>query len=60
MSCEYCHEDIDGYVRSIEKNCHAYYRFPNKLVIQFGRESREAIINYCPMCGRKLEVTTDA
>ena len=25
--CEYCHEDIDGYVKPIEKNCHAFIRF---------------------------------
>lgn len=25
--CEYCHEDSDGYVKPIEKNCHAFIRF---------------------------------
>ena len=22
--CEYCHEDLEGYVKPLEKNCHAY------------------------------------
>lgn len=53
--CPFCHEDRDGFVEPIEKNCHAYLRFPNKMVLAFGGERRECTINYCPMCGRKLE-----
>lgn len=37
--CEYCHEDSDGYVRPIEKNCHAFVRK--------GR-------HVCPVCERKF------
>lgn len=25
--CEYCHEDSDGYVKPLEKNCHVFIRF---------------------------------
>ena len=52
--CEYCHEDRDGYVMPLDKNAHAYYKFPDKLVLKFGREMRECKINFCPMCGRNL------
>ena len=52
--CPYCHEDADGHVFSIEKNCHAYWKYPNKLVVKFGKEQRECKINYCPMCGRRM------
>ncbi len=52
--CPFCHEDLDGYVLPIEKNCHAFIRYPNKMVVSFGRNRRECEINYCPMCGRKL------
>lgn len=56
-SCEYCHEDTDGYVRPIEKNCHA---FVCKGIDGWGIELKargwhgSALINYCPMCGRRL------
>ena len=53
--CEYCHEDRDGYILPIEKNCHAYFGYPNKLILKFGKEWRECKINYCPMCGRNLK-----
>ena len=59
MICRYCHEDRDGFVFPLEKNCHAYLRFPNKLVIAFGKESRECEINYCPICGRLLKGADD-
>ena len=58
MSCPYCHEDRDGYIWPLEKNCHAYLRFPNKLVVKFGMRSRECEIQFCPMCGRKLKEET--
>lgn len=54
IKCEYCHEDMDGFVRPIEKNCHASISYPNKLILKFGKERREVEINYCPMCGRNL------
>ena len=54
MSCEYCREDSDGYVSPLEKNCHAFFKYPDKLVFKFGKERRECKINFCPMCGREL------
>jgi len=59
MSCEYCHEDRDGYVLPLEKNCHAFLEYPNKLVLRFKKEWRECKINYCPMCGRLLKGAED-
>ena len=52
--CEYCNEDFDGYVKPIEKNCHAFITDENKLYIKLGGLRRECRINYCPMCGRRL------
>lgn len=58
--CEYCHEDSDGHVTPLEKNCHAFIRFGmngwclNLQVNKWHREVDEVEINYCPMCGRKL------
>ena len=55
--CEYCHEDADGYVKPIEKNCHAFVRFGMKgweLSLKANGWHGETKINYCPMCGRKL------
>lgn len=54
MSCEYCHEDRDGCVVPLDKNCHAWLKYPNLLVIKFGKERRECVVRYCPMCGREL------
>jgi len=55
--CEYCHTDVDGFVRPIEKNAHAYI-YPSlgrwKLTIKLKGDARECDINYCPMCGRRL------
>jgi len=59
MSCEYCHEDRDGYISPLDKNAHAYYHYPDALILRFGKEHRECKINYCPMCGRKLGEKTD-
>ena len=53
-SCPFCHEDRDGYIIPIEKNCHAFIEYPDKLMLKFGKERRECLINFCPMCGRKL------
>lgn len=54
MSCEYCHEDRDGYVVPLEKNGHAFLKYPDKLVFKLGKERRECKIRFCPMCGREL------
>jgi hypothetical protein len=58
VDCIYCHEDSDGYVKPIEKNCHAFIRFGmNGWEISLSAKgwSGSAKIMYCPMCGRKLK-----
>jgi hypothetical protein len=56
--CEYCHEDLEGYVKPLEKNGNAYLdtRCINapKLIVGFGRAIRVCNIKFCPMCGRRL------
>ena len=55
--CEYCHEDSDGYVKPIEKNCHAFIRFGMdgwELSLKANGWHGSAKITYCPMCGRDL------
>ena len=57
-NCDYCHEDIDGYVKPLEKNCHVYIR-PYSingaiLRVNVRRWDKSIKINFCPMCGRKL------
>ena len=55
MSCEYCHEDRDGYVASLDHRGHLWFKFPNKLVLRFDKNRRyEFEIHFCPMCGREL------
>ena len=55
MSCEYCHEDRDGYVVPFDKNAHFFWEYPDKLIGRFDNNKwRECKINYCPMCGRGL------
>ncbi len=51
--CEYCHEDSDGYIRPIEKNCHASIH-ATFLRIKANGWNKNVNINFCPMCGRKL------
>jgi hypothetical protein len=56
--CIYCHEDSDGYVKPIEKNCHAFIRFGMdgwEISLSAKGWSGSAKIMYCPMCGRKLK-----
>lgn len=56
-SCEYCHEDSDGYVKPIEKNGHAYIHFGMNgscIELRANEWHGETKIDYCPMCGRKL------
>jgi hypothetical protein len=58
VDCIYCHEDSDGYVKPIEKNCHAFIRFGmNGWEISLSAKgwNGSAKIMYCPMCGRKLK-----
>ncbi len=57
-NCVYCHEDSDGYVKPIEKNCHAFIRFGMdgwELSLKANGWHGSAKIMYCPMCGRSLE-----
>ena len=56
-ACEYCHEDSDGYVMPLEKNCHAFIRFGMdgwELSLKAKGWNGSAKIKYCPMCGRSL------
>ena len=56
-ACEYCHEDSDGYVKPLEKNCHAFIRFGMdgwELSLQAKGWHGSAKIKYCPICGRRL------
>lgn len=56
-SCEYCHEDSDGYIRPIEKNSHAWLVRRGrtmKLRVCFKGGYSECDILFCPMCGRRL------
>ena len=55
--CIYCHEDSDGYVKPIEKNCHAFIRFGMdgwEISLSAKGWDGSAKIMYCSMCGRKL------
>lgn len=57
-NCDYCHEDSDGYVKPIEKNCHAFIRFGMdgwEISLSAKGWNGSAKIMYCPMCGRKLK-----
>ena len=57
--CIYCHEDSDGYVTPLEKNCHAFIRFGMngwELSLKANGWHGSAKIRYCPMCGRDLLV----
>ena len=59
VGCAYCKEDRDGYTMPLEKNAHAWVQYPNKLVIQFGKEIRKCEIKYCPMCGARMKGAED-
>lgn len=57
--CEYCNPDSDGYVKPLEKNCHAFISFGINgwvLSLRGGGWHGECKIRYCPMCGRDLLV----
>lgn len=56
--CEYCHEDADGYVLPLEKNCHAFISYDMDgwtLNLKAKGWRGHYKIKFCPMCGRKLE-----
>ena len=55
--CWYCHEDREGYTYAIDKNGHAFIAWEDgkqKLLLRFGKVKRTTDIEYCPMCGRRL------
>lgn len=57
--CEYCNEDVDGFVTPLEKNGHAFVRFGMngwELSLKANGWHGSAKIRYCPMCGRDLFV----
>ena len=57
-ACDFCHEDRDGYIKPIEKNCHAFISYGFNgwvLSLRGGGWHGECKIRYCPMCGRKLK-----
>lgn len=57
--CEYCNPDSDGYVKPLEKNCHAFIRFGMngwEISLQAKGWHGECKIRYCPICGRDLLV----
>lgn len=57
-NCDYCHEDVDGYVKPIEKNNHAFVRFGMngwELSLRTNGWHGSTKIMYCPMCGRELK-----
>ena len=57
-TCDFCHEDREGYIKPIEKNCHAFVSFGINgwgLYLQAKGWHNEVQINYCPMCGRELK-----
>lgn len=56
-TCEYCHEDLGGCVKPIEKNGHAFVRFGMfgwELSLRAKGWHGSAEIRFCPMCGREL------
>lgn len=58
-NCDYCHEDSDGYVIPLEKNCHVLVRRSPLdgwiLSVKYGAWRKNVPIKFCPMCGRGLK-----
>lgn len=56
--CDYCQGDTDGFVKPLEKNCHAFIRkspiFGWIIDLSAKGWNGRAEINFCPMCGRQL------
>ena len=62
--CPYCHTDIDGYTQGLprEGNGKAYIHYHHPIhggwqleVSQKNFAHMKVKINFCPICGRKLE-----
>lgn len=57
QNCPYCHEDADGYLMPLEKNIHIYMRPTlGTWTLHFRANGWRGgcVIQYCPMCGRRL------
>lgn len=55
-NCKYCHEDSEGYVEPLSRYAHArieYDSLTKKKALSIGYTT-VVQINYCPMCGRRL------
>lgn len=56
--CEYCQEDFDGWYKPLDKNGHfCIFDKPYEKILDiswYGHKMKIPI-NYCPMCGRKLD-----
>lgn len=55
MGCEYCYEDRDGYVRGVDKQGHYYIHNDELRLRRYGKKD-VVKINFCPMCGRQLNL----
>lgn len=57
MICNYCTEDFEGYVKGLDKNAHVFLYITKReqsLHIDWYNHKMNIPINYCPICGRKL------
>jgi hypothetical protein len=53
--CKYCQGDEEDYVTSIDGYGHVYVHGDFLWLNWYGHEAKDKI-NFCPMCGRKLDV----
>ena len=51
--CEYCQEDKEGYVTTLDKNGHFYIHKSSIYANWYGHKI-EISINFCPRCGKKM------
>ena len=63
--CPYCHEDVDGYVRFLPRSgagkacIHQRHPINGGWQLEVSQHSGTRVnikINFCPVCGRRLEV----
>lgn len=54
--CNYCSYDRDDYILAVDKHGHLVLEpYEAVLKVKFYGNKMQTKINYCPMCGRKLE-----
>lgn len=54
--CRYCSYDRDDYISAIDKQGHLVLEpYEALLKVKFYGNKMQTQINYCPICGRKLE-----